>query len=63
MADPWQQCMDYAVTLARKAGEVCKLTYKLLSRETHVCLLGEFYFKFAQIFHLYILSKKTHKLA
>ncbi|XP_067409658.1 inositol monophosphatase 1 [Emydura macquarii macquarii] len=22
MADPWQQCMDYAVTLARKAGEV-----------------------------------------
>ncbi|KAJ7338956.1 hypothetical protein JRQ81_012858 [Phrynocephalus forsythii] len=22
MADPWQECMDYAVTLARKAGEV-----------------------------------------
>lgn len=22
MADPWQECMDYAVDLARKAGEV-----------------------------------------
>ncbi|XP_053414388.1 inositol monophosphatase 1 isoform X2 [Nycticebus coucang] len=22
MADPWQECMDYAVTLARQAGEV-----------------------------------------
>ncbi|KAL4671240.1 hypothetical protein H8959_003949 [Pygathrix nigripes] len=22
MADPWQECMDYAVTLARRAGEV-----------------------------------------
>ncbi|XP_048364001.1 inositol monophosphatase 1 [Sphaerodactylus townsendi] len=22
MADPWQECMDYAVTLARKAGEI-----------------------------------------
>lgn len=22
MADPWQECMDYAVTLAKKAGEV-----------------------------------------
>ncbi|XP_066480012.1 inositol monophosphatase 1 [Tiliqua scincoides] len=24
MADPWQECMDYAVTLARKAGEVIR---------------------------------------
>lgn len=22
MADPWQECMDYAVTLAGQAGEV-----------------------------------------
>lgn len=22
MADPWQECMDYAVALARQAGEV-----------------------------------------
>ncbi|OXB58597.1 hypothetical protein ASZ78_013442 [Callipepla squamata] len=24
MADPWQECMDYAVTLARKAGEIIR---------------------------------------
>ncbi|XP_046497839.1 inositol monophosphatase 1 isoform X1 [Equus quagga] len=24
MADPWQECMDYAVTLARRAGEVVR---------------------------------------
>ncbi|CAM2106794.1 inositol monophosphatase 1 isoform X1 [Lepidochelys kempii] len=28
MADPWQQCMDYAVTLARKAGEVVREALK-----------------------------------
>ncbi|XP_038247289.1 inositol monophosphatase 1 isoform X1 [Dermochelys coriacea] len=28
MADPWQQCMDYAVTLARKAGEVIREALK-----------------------------------
>ncbi|PKK34514.1 inositol(myo)-1(or 4)-monophosphatase 1 [Columba livia] len=24
MADPWQECMDYAVDLARKAGEIVR---------------------------------------
>uniref|UniRef100_A0A8I3W0K9 Uncharacterized protein n=1 Tax=Callithrix jacchus TaxID=9483 RepID=A0A8I3W0K9_CALJA len=24
MADPWQKCMDYAVTLARQAGEMVR---------------------------------------
>ncbi|KAM7320897.1 hypothetical protein ACRRTK_020150 [Alexandromys fortis] len=24
MADPWQECMDYAVTLARRAGEMIR---------------------------------------
>lgn len=24
MADPWQECMDYAVALARKAGEIIR---------------------------------------
>ncbi|XP_059579921.1 inositol monophosphatase 1 isoform X1 [Alligator mississippiensis] len=28
MADPWQECMDYAVTLARKAGEVVREALK-----------------------------------
>lgn len=28
MADPWQQCMDYAITLARKAGEVVREALK-----------------------------------
>ncbi|CAM4502636.1 inositol monophosphatase 1 [Caretta caretta] len=28
MADPWQQCMDYAVALARKAGEVVREALK-----------------------------------
>lgn len=32
MADPWQECMDYAVTLARKAGEViCEALKKEIS--------------------------------
>uniref|UniRef100_A0A8C7EWA0 Inositol-1-monophosphatase n=1 Tax=Neovison vison TaxID=452646 RepID=A0A8C7EWA0_NEOVI len=28
MADPWQECMDYAVTLARQAGEVVREAIK-----------------------------------
>uniref|UniRef100_A0A667HZC9 Inositol-1-monophosphatase n=1 Tax=Lynx canadensis TaxID=61383 RepID=A0A667HZC9_LYNCA len=28
MADPWQECMDYAVTLARQAGEVVREAMK-----------------------------------
>ncbi|XP_021567710.1 inositol monophosphatase 1 isoform X3 [Carlito syrichta] len=28
MADPWQECMDYAVTLARQAGEVVREALK-----------------------------------
>ncbi|XP_020851383.1 inositol monophosphatase 1 isoform X1 [Phascolarctos cinereus] len=28
MADPWQECMDYAITLARKAGEVIREALK-----------------------------------
>ncbi|KAF3822576.1 hypothetical protein GH733_007950, partial [Mirounga leonina] len=28
MADPWQECMDYAVTLAREAGEVVREAIK-----------------------------------
>nr|KAF6426346.1 inositol monophosphatase 1 [Molossus molossus] len=28
MADPWQECMDYAVTLARRAGEVVREALK-----------------------------------
>ncbi|XP_069321603.1 inositol monophosphatase 1-like [Eulemur rufifrons] len=35
MADPWQECMDYAVTLARKAGEVVR---EALKNEMNVML-------------------------
>uniref|UniRef100_A0A8C0DEJ0 Lithium-sensitive myo-inositol monophosphatase A1 n=1 Tax=Balaenoptera musculus TaxID=9771 RepID=A0A8C0DEJ0_BALMU len=28
MADPWQECMDYAVTLARQAGEMAREALK-----------------------------------
>uniref|UniRef100_A0A4X1TCU2 Inositol-1-monophosphatase n=1 Tax=Sus scrofa TaxID=9823 RepID=A0A4X1TCU2_PIG len=28
MADPWQECMDYAVTLARQAGEIVREALK-----------------------------------
>uniref|UniRef100_A0A8D0L6A7 Inositol monophosphatase 1 n=1 Tax=Sphenodon punctatus TaxID=8508 RepID=A0A8D0L6A7_SPHPU len=28
MTDPWQECMDYAVALARKAGEVVREALK-----------------------------------
>uniref|UniRef100_A0A8C6QFE1 Lithium-sensitive myo-inositol monophosphatase A1 n=1 Tax=Nannospalax galili TaxID=1026970 RepID=A0A8C6QFE1_NANGA len=28
MADPWQECMDYAVTLARQSGEVIQEALK-----------------------------------
>ncbi|XP_074135065.1 inositol monophosphatase 1 isoform X1 [Sminthopsis crassicaudata] len=28
MADPWQECMDYAITLARKAGEMIREALK-----------------------------------
>uniref|UniRef100_A0A2I2YSS8 Inositol-1-monophosphatase n=1 Tax=Gorilla gorilla gorilla TaxID=9595 RepID=A0A2I2YSS8_GORGO len=35
MADPWQECMDYAVTLARQAGEV---VHDALKNEVNVIL-------------------------
>ncbi|XP_045417758.1 inositol monophosphatase 1-like isoform X2 [Lemur catta] len=35
MTDPWQECMDYAVTLARKAGEVVR---EALKNEMNVML-------------------------
>ncbi|XP_012518655.1 PREDICTED: inositol monophosphatase 1 [Propithecus coquereli] len=35
MADPWQECMDYAVTLARQAGEVVR---EALKNEMNVML-------------------------
>lgn len=31
MADPWQECMDYAVDLARKAGEVSIKSLKIIT--------------------------------
>lgn len=51
MADPWQECMDYAVTLARKAGEVRSPSFTFISffnlssilfiLKPHVCHLEE----------------------
>ncbi|XP_053414376.1 inositol monophosphatase 1-like [Nycticebus coucang] len=35
MADPWQECMDYAITLARQAGEVVR---EALKNEKNVML-------------------------
>uniref|UniRef100_A0A6J0T820 Inositol-1-monophosphatase n=1 Tax=Pogona vitticeps TaxID=103695 RepID=A0A6J0T820_9SAUR len=35
MADPWQECMDYAVTLARKAGEVIR---EALTKEIEIMI-------------------------
>lgn len=40
MADPWQECMDYAVGLARKAGEVSinYLQIILFIERVYICI-------------------------
>uniref|UniRef100_A0A8U8AS08 Uncharacterized protein n=1 Tax=Geospiza parvula TaxID=87175 RepID=A0A8U8AS08_GEOPR len=41
MADPWQECMDYAVGLARKAGEVCIKEISVMTKSSPVDLVTE----------------------
>ncbi|KAI6075015.1 Inositol monophosphatase 1 isoform X1 [Aix galericulata] len=45
MADPWQECMDYAVTLARKAGEIIRGALKeeksIMTKSSPVDLVTE----------------------